>query len=459
VGTSQTLKTLSTLAPPPPPLSVAVGEESFGLGNTMYYSADGSNWTEVTGTKVATRGNGVAFGNGRWVAAGGDSNTYGPSNIVAVTSTEGQSWGSIDLFSIYQYFANVPLMNTVFYGNNTWFLGSQYDYGIDQTILYSSDGLTWQLTSNSARHNGGTYGFAYGLDGRGDGIYYAVGFQDYPLSPLIRSVDGSNWEYENPSGFFNNYTNQVYGILFASNTWFAVGLPDGGTPTTSILYSVGARDWSNCSFDTADFYTAYAIAYNGSNLWVAGGTSGGMGAGNTLKYSGDGITWSNGSNDFANHAYSVNYNSLLSIWLATGTSGGPNSVLYSTDGSNWSFNAASPLFTVGHGIASSSLGDSSVIGIRNYYDRLEFIRNPGTGTTTRVGTPFISYTPTLLNVNNGLQFTTSEVFNPFIATGTTIANNSFFSSFSQAEHTTISQTLSTNLVIAEEAFTLGTQYI
>jgi hypothetical protein len=101
-----------------------------------------------------------------------------------------------------------------------------------------------------------------------------------------------------------------------------------------------------------------------------------------------------------------------------------------------------------------------VIGIRNYYDRLEFLRNPGPGTTTRVGTPFISYTPTLLNVNNGLQFTTSVVFNPFIiATGTTIANNSFSSSFSQLEDTTISQTLSTNAIVAEQAFTLGAQFI
>jgi hypothetical protein len=233
-------------------------------------------------------------------------------------------------------------------------------------------------------------------------------------------------------------------------------LPDGFA--TYILYSVGARDWSNCSFATADFYKAYAIAYNGSNLWVAGGTSGGMGAGNTLKYSGDGITWSNGSNDFANHAYSVNYNSLLSIWLATGTSGDTNSVLYSEDGSNWSPNV-SPLFTVGRGIASSSLGDPSVIGIRNYYDRLEFLRNPGPGTTTRVGTPFISYTSTLLNVNNALQFNTYDFFDLFSFKGVLIDTNPFSSSFSQFEDTTISQTLSTNAIVAEQAFTLGAQFI
>jgi hypothetical protein len=341
-------------------------------------------------------------------------------------------------------------MNTVFYGNNTWLLGSEYDNSIGETILYSSDGLTWQLTSNSARHDGGTFGFAYGL-----GIYYAVGFQASPLSPLISSADGSNWNYETPTGFFNNYNNQVYGILFASNTWFAVGLTDGFA--TSILYSENASAWSNCSFATADFYKAYAIAYNGSNLWVAGGTSGGMGAGNTLKYSGDGITWSNASNDFLYHAYSVNYNSLLNIWLATGTSGGPNSVLYSEDGSNWSFNPATPLFTIGRGIASSSLGDPSVIGIRNYYDRLEFLRNPGPGTTTRVGTPFISYTSNLLNVNNALQFNTSYFGDLFSFKGVLI--EPLFSNFLQLEDTSISQTLSTNAIVAGQAFTLDAQFI
>jgi hypothetical protein len=451
VGTSQTLNTLSTLAPPPPPVSVAVGDADFGLSNTMYYSLDGSNWAEVNGIKLEKRGNAVAYGNGRWIAAGGDSNAYGSSNVVAVTSTDGQTWASINLFSIYQYVGTVPVMNTVFYGNNTWLLGSAYDFGLGQSILYSSDGLTWQLTSNSAAHTGGTYGFAYGTTPvRPSGVFYSVGFASYPDLPLIYSADGSNWNYENPSGFFNNYTNEVYGILFANSTWFAVGLPDGGTPTTSILYSGNAREWSNCSFDTADFYKAYAIAYNGSNLWVAGGTSGGMGAGNTLKYSGDGLTWSNASGDFTNHAYSVNYNTLLSIWLATGTSGGPNSVLYSSDGSNWSFNPASPTFTTGRGIGSSGLGDPVIIGIRTYYDRLEFIRDPGPGTTTRVGTPFVSYTSTLLNVNNGLQFTS------YTATGTTI--NPFFSTFSQLEYTNIAQSLITNK-LEPDAFTLGTQYI
>jgi hypothetical protein len=459
VGTSQTLKTLSTLAPPPPPLSVAVGDEStYGQSNTMYYSVDGSNWTEAIGTKLAKRGNAVAYGKGRWVAAGGDSNAYGASNVVAVTSTDGQTWESINLFSIYQSFGNVPVMNTVFYGNNTWLLGSEYDYSIGETILYSSDGVTWQMPETGVAQDGGTYGFAYGTTPTfTEGVFYAVGFASIMSGSLIRSVDGIEWEYENPSGFFDNFNDEVYGILFASNTWFAVGLTDG--TATSILYSENASTWSNCSFDTADFYKAYAIAYNGSNLWVAGGTSGGMGAGNTLKYSGDGITWSNASNDFLYHAYSVNYNSLLNIWLATGTSGVPNSVLYSEDGSNWSFNPASPLFTVGRGIASSSLGDPVVIGIRNYYDRLEFLRNPGTGTTTRVGTPFISYTSTLLNVNNALQFNTYDFFDPYSFKGVLIATNPFISSFSQGEDTTISQTLSTNLLVAEQAFTLGAQFI
>jgi len=456
VGTSQTLKILSTFAPPPPLLSVAVGDEStFGSSNTMYYSVDGSNWTEAIGTKLETRGNAVAYGNGRWVAAGGDSNGIGLSNVVAVTSTDGQTWGSIDLFDIYQYFGTLPAMNTVYYANNKWFLGTEYDYSIMETILYSSDGVTWRMPQSRVAQDLGTYGFAYGTTPTfTEGVFYAVGFASIMSGSLIRSLDGIEWEYENPSGFFDNYINEVYGILFASNTWFVVGLYSAGR-ATSILYSEDAVQWSNCSFDTADFYTAYAIAYNGSNLWVAGGTSGGMGAGNTLKYSGDGITWSNASGDFSFHAYSVNYNSLLSIWLATGTSGDSNSVLYSSDGSNWSPNV-SPLFIVGRGIASSSLGDPVVIGIRNYYDRLEFLRNPGPGITTRVGTPFISYTSNLLNVNNGLQFTSAD--SPYLDTGG-IAINPLFSTFTQLEYTTISQTLSTNLLIAEEAFTLGTQYI
>ena len=455
VGTSQTLKTISTLGPPPPAKSVAVGEETYyGQGNTLYYTTDGSNWTSVTNTILGTA-NAVAYGNGRWIAGGGSSNFFSGSNVF--TSTDAQTWVPIDLTSIFYYYGT-PTIRSVAYVNNTWFLGTEFSYANYTSILTSTDGLSWQSATptyfGTAANELGTYGFAYGPNAwRTFGGYLAVG-QGYSYnSQLLYSADGVTWYYATGlSGFFQNYVNYVYGILYANSTWFVVGSNDG--TCTTILYSSDAQSWTNCSFAVGDFNVAYGIAYNGTNLFVAVGSN--YGAGNTIKYSGNGITWSNATGDFTTAAYSVTYNADFSLWIAGGASSasnGTDTLLYSGDGITWSNNQGT-VFNLGYGVASSPPGEPTLLSVRNYYDRLEFLRNPLPGVTSRDGTPYIGYTSSILDLNNALQFTKNLSSNN--STRATITSQS---TFTQKEYTNISQTLSTNKLLTTRAFTLGTQYI
>ena len=87
-----------------------------------------------------------------------------------------------------------------------------------------------------------------------------------------------------------------------------------------------------------------SIAYNGSNLYVAGGEINGTTSG--LYYSADGRAWSTaaspGSNVLA-ACYTVAYGN--GRWLAggSGSNGSSSNLLTSTDGSNWTRSAACPI--------------------------------------------------------------------------------------------------------------------
>ena len=459
VGLNTDLLTVETVSAPPPFLTVAVGEESsYGEGNTMYYSSNGSNWTLVSGPKLTGAGNAVANGGGLWVAVGGT--VGGTSNLY--TSPDGQSWSPVNLDSLYFYYGN-PVMRSVAYLNNIWLVGTDFDYSTYNSIIYSSNGTNWNAPIPSyfgyASLYYGTYGFAYGTNGfTGGNAYLAVGRTIYYYPALIYSTNLNEWYFGYSSGFFNNtnlnYDTNVYGILYANSTWYAVG--EGDYATTCILYSGDATSWSNVTFATADFTAARAIAYNGTK-WVAVGTT--DGSGNTIKYSGDGTNWSNATGDFTTAAYSVIYSSNLSLWIATGQSAafdGSDTIKYSGDGETWSNNNGT-VFNYGIGVAAGGAGAiSSILSKRSFYNRLEVFRDPVPGVTTRLGTPYIAYASTILDLNNACQIDAGTSTNNF-KNGTLIYP--FNSTLQNLQTTNISQSLSTNEFLFDCPLAINTQII
>jgi hypothetical protein len=109
----------------------------------------------------------------------------------------------------------------------------------------------------------------------------------------------------------------------------------------STVNTVGGIAFNNLSTTAISAATATVSTFSfinvapaSSNLWVAVGTD--STANNTIKYSYDGITWSNSSGiGFSSDGYNVAYNGTM--WVAVGVdSTANNTIKYSYNGINWS---------------------------------------------------------------------------------------------------------------------------
>ena len=195
-------------------------------------------------------------------------------------------------------------------GTNTWWV-SGYDVITSTAFIIKSvdDGATWDV---SGRVNiPGLY--ARNLNGLAIGaptdIAYVLGlplrYKDGTLvtsgllSGLRSTNDGSNWS---SISIFSSETANM--TLEDSNTWVAVGSDDYFTisnqqtytsPTRTIKYSTDQGQTWTGGFNTFNFF-GYEVAY-GCNTWVATGASYSNvpdpGYFYEVKYSTDGVTWSN----------------------------------------------------------------------------------------------------------------------------------------------------------------------
>ena len=158
--------------------SVAV---AVGAGGKIFKSSTGTAWTAAASPGSGNTGsvlNRVVYGNGRFMAVGGNNN--GGTSIVIRTSTDGDSWTTLNPGTVGQLWG-------VDYGNGIWMaIGSGTSSGGGAFILRSSDnGTTWQ------RDNLPGATFAYSLRYL-NGAWYFVGSS----SVLGVSHDnGDDWEY------------------------------------------------------------------------------------------------------------------------------------------------------------------------------------------------------------------------------------------------------------------------
>jgi len=162
--------------------------------------------------------------------------------------------------------------------------------------------------------------------------WVAVGRGSGALQALYYSPNGYLWLPAASGGYFLGGRDVVYG----GGVWVSVGYSSGGT--TTIQYSANGLTWNNCAgsvFPTGVATGGNAVAYNGSNLFVAAGVDSVMGGQFGLRYSSDGVTWSvatlTGGPAPAINFLSVGYGN--GRWLASATVG---SFLYSSsNGTQW----------------------------------------------------------------------------------------------------------------------------
>ena len=149
------------------------GVDTLGGGaDTIYYSFDGLSWQSASAFTGSCQG--VAFdGTSTWVAVGRGSGTiyYAP---FAPSVWFASPVGSFDSSG-----------NGIAYGNGLW-VAVGADTG-GNTILYSSDAQTWNVGTNIFGGEG------FGVDYNGSNAWVAVGFGGGSSSNILFSTDGQTW--------------------------------------------------------------------------------------------------------------------------------------------------------------------------------------------------------------------------------------------------------------------------
>jgi hypothetical protein len=232
------------------------------------------------------------------------------------------------------------------------------DSGGGNTILYSSDGISWNPSIGGVCFGYAGVGVAYGTSNGTSPLWVAVGQEssgDGGGNTILYSSDGISW---NPSigGVCFGYAGVgvAYGTSKGTSSplWVAVGQDSGagGAGGDTILYSSDGISWNPSIGGVCFGFAGRGVAYGTSNgispLWVAVGQDGGGGGGNTILYSSDGISWnpSIGGVCFGFIGYGVAYGTSKGtsspLWVAVGQDsgaggGGGDTILYSSDGISW----------------------------------------------------------------------------------------------------------------------------
>jgi fibronectin type 3 domain-containing protein len=182
--------------------SIAYGNGRFvaaGMYGKIAYSTNGQSWTAVSNSRFGNSDiKAIAYGNNRFVAVGNDGKM--------AYSTDGQSWTAV---SNSRFGASV--INGIAYS------GSRFvAVGSDGKMAYSTDGASWTAVSNSRFGDSDIYGIAYGTNAGGNGRFVAVGY-----GIMAYSTDGITWTAisNNPFGQYDD----IYGIAYGNGRFVAVG--------------------------------------------------------------------------------------------------------------------------------------------------------------------------------------------------------------------------------------------
>ena len=334
-------------------LRVEEGGDTGGKG-------DASQWTLRSGPLY-----GVAYGNGIYVAVGGDggilvssdginwkpqdsgtgkslsSVTYGEETFVAVgydgtilTSADGVNWR-------YQDSGVGNVLLGVTYAANIFVA-----VGSNGAILTSPDGVNWTVRDS------GTGNWLWGVT-YGDGIYVIVG----QSGTILTSSDGVNWTVRD-----SGTVEDLFSVAYGEGTFVAVG--KGGT----ILTSSDGVNWTVRDSGTGNWLRG--VAYGDDTFVVV--TYGG-----TILTSSDGVNWTVRDSGTGNNLFSVTHGD--GIYVIVGFGG---TILTSSDGVNWTVRDPG----TGNWLRGVAYGDGTFVAVGSFgailtsSDGVNWtVRDPGTG--------------------------------------------------------------------------------
>lgn len=201
-------------------------------------------------------------------------------------------------------------LNTSSLKTNTIVLGepSVYDWvttGDIGCIYWSKDGLSWTAASNV---NG--YTAVYSII-KVSTLWYAAGYDTSTGIAIKYSEDGFTWSNTCNGGFGDN-SGVGTNIQYNGTIFVATGNCASVENNSTIIYSYDGMNWSNSDSgfqNVSDIHGTGSLSAYGNDVWVAvgfGTTSNNVNYG-TIKYSPDGIHWSNATNSFVVQGYSVKF--------------------------------------------------------------------------------------------------------------------------------------------------------
>lgn len=249
------------------------------------------NWQWKNPLPTGNQLNGIAYGNGLFVAVGGLG--------TVVTSPDGVTW-------TVRSSGSTNNLNGVGFGN-----GIFVAVGAHGTVLTSPDGVTWTTRISGSAND--LNGVAYG-----NGFFVVVGGNGYNIgSTLLTSSTGISWTSRT-----TGITASLYGVGFGNGTFVVVGY--GGV----ILTSTDGVGWPARSSGYDMVFSFLSVTY-GNGMFVVVGK--GVGYPDSYIYtSPDGITW---TSRVANH----NGGELTAVSFGNGTfvAAGRAALVTSPDGVSW----------------------------------------------------------------------------------------------------------------------------
>jgi len=218
---------------------VAVGESS--EGQTIAYSLDGITWTATASNPFSNMINKVAWGADKFVAAGSERIGTSVTGVIAY-STDGETWTvAADKDSV----VGNRLTKDIAWGDDKFVVVCSLTNN-SSSMVYSDDGETWTaVPSTSAVFNS--------IDWCNDK------FLAHTNNNMAYSTDGLTWvnAANDPFG-----TTAVNDYAWGNGKYVAVS-------TGKTAYSSDANNWTGVNSS----YIIYAVAY-GAGKFVTGGTAG-----------------------------------------------------------------------------------------------------------------------------------------------------------------------------------------
>lgn len=355
VVSSSSSASVSAPAPAPAPTSAPASTPT-GFIPTTWVDADGVDFSIV--------GRCVAYGKGKWIAAGVDSTA-----TIKASTDNALTWVDVDNQLPITNGGGSGVYGVATDGNGNWVaVGNQNTLANAVTILYSSDnGETW--LSNPDRNSGFNIASPSAFSDRGWGVTYANGLwmavghytvgigyeRNIKLATSFDPINGPNW-VNSPPGVTNNpvfgVSNPGMCVAYGNGVWCVGGQDLNPTPKGSIFYSTdNGISWTKATNSFKG--QCQGIATDGNGNWVAVGQKAAIDA-KPIKYSSDnGMTWSDtttADSILFTNGVCVAYAQTSSggVWVAGGLGG--SYMVYSTDnGLTWS-PAGSNRLTQGIGI-------------------------------------------------------------------------------------------------------------